>query len=128
MNPGKFIESKHPVSKAVRKRNPELFPRASDHRVNAPIPDAKQCECPPSLAWDSAGEAPSASCPLVRFRLCRVKLLDVDAKYSSVKDLLDGLAAAGLIHGDQEGQVCLEVEQERVTSYALEKTVIEITL
>lgn len=62
----------------------------------------------------------------MRFRLCRVKLLDVDAKFASVKDLLDGLTAAGLIHGDKEGQVDLKVEQVKVPSYSLERTEIEI--
>jgi hypothetical protein len=64
--------------------------------------------------------------PHVRFLLRRVRLLDVDAKYASVKDLLDGLQIAGCISGDKEGQITLQVDQEKVGSYVEEKTVIEI--
>ena len=49
-----------------------------------------------------------------------------DAKFASVKDLLDGLAHAGIVAGDQEGQVRLEVEQEKVRSYQEERTIIEL--
>lgn len=90
------------------------------------VPDPQPRECPAPLASDRPRETQSAECPIVRFRLCRVQLLDVDAKYASVKDLLDGLSAAGLINGDKEGQVRFEVEQERVPAYALERTLIEI--
>lgn len=64
----------------------------------------------------------------MRFILCRVRLLDVDAKWGSVKDLLDGLCYAGLIPGDREGQITLEVRQQKVSSYTGEKTIIELEL
>ena len=92
----------------------------------ARIPDPKPRECPAPLEGHREEEARGSRCPVVRFRLCRVKLLDVDAKYASVKDLLDGLTAAGCIHGDKEGQIRLEVEQIKVSSYTSECTEIEI--
>lgn len=96
-----------------------------DH-ADSQLPDAEQRERATPLARRDEGEAQGAGCPLVRFTLYRVKLLDVDAKYSSVKDLLDGLQHAGLIRGDKEGEINLEVRQTKVASYAEERTVIEI--
>lgn len=100
--------------------------RQYENRARTKLPNSQPCECPAPLAPDRGGEAQGPGCPVVRFRLRRVQLLDVDAKYASVKDLLDGLSNSGLIHGDKEGQVRLEVEQEKVASYALERTLIEI--
>jgi len=74
------------------------------------------------------GEAPGARCPVVVFTLCRVNLLDVDAKYASVKDLLDGLQHAGIISGDKEGEVLLLVNQKKVSHYKEEQTIIEVYL
>ena len=105
-------------AKRIKKHATETCPQ---------IPDAKPCERSSPLAGDSEGEARRAGCPVVRFTLCRVKLLDVDAKYASVKDLLDGLAHAGLIHCDKEGQIILQVEQTKVNHYEDEQTVIEIS-
>ncbi len=108
-----------PKAKQRKIRNHENYP---DPRLS----DTKPAQQAGALDTDHARKASGARCPLVRFTLCRVKLLDVDAKYGSVKDLLDGLAYAGLIRGDKEGQICLEVEQVKVSHYAEEKTVIEI--
>jgi hypothetical protein len=95
-------------------------------RSRTKLPDAQPCERETPLACNSPREAQGAGCPFVRFTLLRVSLLDVDAKYASVKDLLDGLQRAQLIHGDKEGQVRLEVEQVKVSHYHEEKTIIEI--
>jgi hypothetical protein len=83
-------------------------------------------ERPQALAGSGEGEARGSGCPVVRFTLRRVQLLDVDAKYASVKDLLDGLRFSGLIRGDKEGEVDLQVHQEKVPHYAEESTTIEI--
>lgn len=97
-------------------------------KTNAQVPDAQPRERSSTLASNQQGEARRTGCPLVRFTLRRVKLLDVDAKYASVKDLLDGLAHAGLIHGDKEGQIRLEVVQVRVGHYEDERTEIEVDI
>ena len=90
----------------------------------APHPEQREREVP--LAQRGGAKAPSAGCPTVRFILCRVSLLDVDAKYGSVKDLLDGLRYAGLIRGDKEGEVQIEVRQKKVDCFAKEMTLIDI--
>lgn len=97
-----------------------------ENRSRIKLPNPPPCERPAPLAADRGGETPSTICPLVRFTLRRVRLLDVDAKYSSVKDLLDGLQYAGLIHGDKEGEIRLEVVQEKVGKFSEESTLIEI--
>ncbi len=96
------------------------------YKPNAPLPHPKQCERPQALASDCKGEAQSPGRPRIRFTLCRVRLLDVDAKFASVKDLLDGLAYAGIIPGDREGQITLEVHQVKVAAFKDECTKIEI--
>lgn len=98
----------------------------NETHAHTQLPDPKPSKQKRALDTNHEGETPSAGCPFVRFTLCRVRLLDVDAKYGSVKDLLDGVAIAGLIPGDREGQITLEVRQEKVRSFKDEKTVIEI--
>jgi len=56
----------------------------------------------------------------------RKQLLDVDAKYASVKDLLDCLTIARVIQGDKEGEITLEVNQRKVVKKEPEKTIIEV--
>jgi hypothetical protein len=108
------------------------WPNASEATIrrnlspDCAVPDTQQREWPEGLARCDAGETQSASCLRVRFTLHRVKPLDVDAKYASVKDLLDCLANAGIVAGDKEGQISLEVEQKKVRSFKEERTVIEV--
>lgn len=117
------------MDQALLKR---LFPNASSStiRANDPagaaLPHPEQCQRAPVVGGSDAGKAQGTGCPLVVFTLYRLKLLDVDAKYGSVKDLLDGLADAGLIPGDKEGQIRLQVDQYVVAERGAEKTVIEI--
>ena len=90
------------------------------------LPNAESSQQPGALVANGEGEAQCPIVPLVRFTLRRVKLLDIDAKYGSIKDLLDGLQYAGLIHGDREGEIRLEVNQQKVAHYKDEKTIIEV--
>lgn len=90
------------------------------------VSNAKQRERKEALAGSGSGEAPRTGCIPVCFTLYRVRLLDVDAKFHSIKDLLDCLVAAGFLAGDKEGQVNLTVKQEKVRRYAEERTEIEI--
>jgi len=94
--------------------------------TDAKLPDTKQRERTEALAGSGAGEAPRPGLRHCRFTLLRLKLLDVDAKYASVKDLLDCLTIAGVIRGDKEGEITLEVVQEKVKKGAVEQTVIEV--
>jgi len=95
-------------------------------QVSFAVSDAKQCQCPETLASDSQREAQGARPLHCRFTLRRKQLLDVDAKYSSVKDLLDCLTFSGVIRGDKEGQITLEVNQEKVNKGEPETTTIEV--
>lgn len=107
------------------------FPWASPsfieaNKTDAPLPNPKPQKQARTLAGNDEGETQSAGRPLVRFTLRRVRLLDVDAKFSSVKDLLDSCTYAGLIPGDKEGQIDLEVLQEKVSHFKEEETEIVI--
>jgi hypothetical protein len=90
------------------------------------LPDTKQRERTEALAAGGEGKAPRPGLRHCRFTLRRFKLLDVDAKYASVKDLLDCLTIAGVIRGDKEGEITLEVVQEKVKHGDVEQTVIEV--
>lgn len=100
--------------------------REDGDKACAQIQDSKSAQREKALGSGSEGKAQGAGCPLVRFTLCRVQLLDVDSKYGSVADLLDGLQYAGLVCGDREGQIILEVNQEKVKLKSDECTIIEI--
>ncbi len=93
------------------------------------IPDSEQREQTSALDSEDEREAPRPKRPIVGFTLCRVRLLDWEAKWSSIKDLLDGLQKSGLISGDREDQIDPRsfVVQEKVAHYSEERTVIEIT-
>ncbi len=106
--------------------------KVKDYEIDHPceIPHSEQREQTTSLGRESEGKASSASRPIVGFTLYRVRLLDWEAKYSSVKDLLDGCIHAGLLDGDREDQIDPRsfVRQEKVKSYSEERTLIEIEL
>ena len=94
-------------------------------QADASISDTEQRERTQALAAGGEGKTPRTGLRHCRFTLCRSKLLDDDAKYASVKDLLDCLAIAGIIRGDKEGEITLEVNQEKVVK-ASEETIIEV--
>lgn len=98
----------------------------SDVALEARILSTEPAQPTAPLASGSEGEAQGSSRPLVRFTLRRTKLLDVDAKYGVLKHLIDGIAYAGLIHGDREDQIRLEVCQEKVAHRKEQETIIEI--
>ena len=96
------------------------------YQARRALPHTKQREQPTALAANCGGETPGTGCVPVSFILYRVRLLDVEAKYGSVKDLLDCVVHAGFVAGDQEGQVDLKVRQVKVDTFAEERTEIEI--
>ena len=111
----------------------KVCPRCQDakqyeNRTVSKLPDAKPKEQARALGSDHEGKTSGARVPHVCFTLCRTRLLDVDAKYGSIKDLLDGLQYAGLISGDREGEITLEVNQVKVSHRSEEKTLISIEL
>ena len=78
----------------------------------------------PALGGAVQGEAQSDARVTVRFVGYRVRPLDPDNFAGSVKDLLDGLRHAGLLHGDEPWRIKLETEQVRVASFKEERTEI----
>jgi hypothetical protein len=82
----------------------------------------------PALGRAVQGETEGVQRIVVRFTGYRVKPLDPDNFAGSVKDLLDGLRHAGLIHGDEPWRIRLETEQVKVAHFKDEETVIEIEL
>ena len=105
-----------------------LFPRASKAflEANAQLSNPKPSKQKGALGANGSGKTQSTRRPHVCFTLCRTKLLDVDAKYGSIKDLLDSLQYAGLVSGDREDQITLEVQQEKVAHRSEERTEIII--
>lgn len=80
----------------------------------------------PALGSAVEGKKESIQRITVRFLGYRVRPLDPDNFAGSVKDLLDGLRHAGIIHGDEAWRIKLETEQVKVDHYEEEETVIEI--
>ncbi len=80
----------------------------------------------PALGTAIQGETKSVQRVVVKFVGYRVKPLDPDNFAGSVKDLLDGLRHAGLIHGDEYWRIKLETEQVKVAHYEEEQTIITI--
>lgn len=112
-----------------------IFPNASrsclraNLRAEGAIPNTQPRQREEELAGGDAGEAQGPGLRHCCFTLVRKKLLDVDAKYSSVKDLLDCLVIAGIARGDKEGQITLEVNQRKAAKGEgehVEITVFEI--
>jgi hypothetical protein len=93
---------------------------------NPRIQDSKQLKRTKALARSDAGETQGSRLLHCRFTLVRKSLLDVDAKYASVKDLLDCLVFSGVIPGDKEGQITLEVIQRKTNKAEPKQTEIEV--
>ena len=113
-------------TKAARlPENAHLFGRADLPAANV-LPNPEQRQRQETLAEDCPREAPGAGCLHVRFTLRRRKLLDVDAKYASVKDVLDCLWRAKVVRGDREGEITLEVNQLKAAKGEAECTIVEV--
>lgn len=104
----------------------ERHPKRASLSAGGSLPDTEPRQREKELAGGDAGEAQGAGLRHCRFTLVRKKFLDVDAKYSSVKDLLDCLAIAGIICGDREDQITLEVNQRKAAKGEAEHTEITV--
>jgi hypothetical protein len=123
MNPHTIRRLFPNASKSIIAANAQDYGQAHiDTRLQA----TKPVKLAPALAVKGSGEASGARLPHCCITQCRVKLLDVDAKWSAVKDLLDALVACGALPGDRENQITLEVRQIRVAHFKEEKTIVEI--
>ncbi len=94
-------------------------------KISHPKPERDQAT---ALGGTTQGEAGSIPRTRISFTGYRVKPLDPDNFAGSVKDLLDGLRHAQLIFGDEPWKIILETDQVKVSHYADEMTVIDITV
>ncbi len=94
---------------------------------NSGLCAAEHCQQADALEGGDSRKAQGGKCPLVRFTIRRKKLLDVDAKYAAVKHLLDGVVATGIVAGDKEGEITLEVIQIKTIKGENPSTVIEVS-
>jgi hypothetical protein len=108
------------------------FPNASPGFIranlsaSASLPDAEQCQRQETLARGYERKAPGAGLLHCRFTMRRKKLLDVDSKYASLKDIIDCLVIARIVDGDKEGQITLEVNQIKCVKGESETVLIEV--
>lgn len=118
-----------PQEPAVAALTPKPNQYANDHKIDAQIPDAKpQRHKKTALGGAIQREAVCLPRTRVRFVGFRVRPLDPDNFAGSVKDCLDGLRHSGLIQGDEPWRIILETEQEKVATFAEERTEITITI
>ena len=80
----------------------------------------------PALVSAIQGKTESVQRTRIRFTGYRVRPLDPDNFAGGCKDLLDGLRHSGIILGDEPWRIIFETAQEKVKTYAEERTVIEI--
>ncbi len=80
----------------------------------------------PALDSADEGKAKGSGRVIVRFIGYRVRPLDPDNFAGGCKDLLDALRHSSLIHGDEWWRIDFQTRQEKVGTYAEEKTVIEV--
>ena len=109
-----------------------LFPRASksfyDLNLDPPLPrpEPKRHQEKP-LGSPVSGKEKGVGRITVRYTGFLVQPLDPDNFSASTKDCTDGLRRCGLIDGDEHWKIRLITEQERVETFAEERTIIEIT-
>jgi hypothetical protein len=80
-----------------------------------------------ALGDQTSGETKSDVRPFVCIITRRVRLLDKDNAYASTKCLTDCLHEIGLIPGDSEKDIELEVRQEKVDHFHEQRTEVKIT-
>jgi hypothetical protein len=102
-----------------------LFPNETPNCSEIPNSQPEHHQAP-ALGATVQRKAEGFSRAIVRFVGYRVRPLDPDNFAGSCKDLLDGLRHAGLILGDEPWRIVYETTQEKVNSYAQERTLIEI--
>lgn len=108
-------------------------PKTRKDRALAPVVPHTESQQELGLALGEAAKAQGGSTsipdrrPGVVITLFRVRLLDRDNKWASVKFLLDGICTAGLIPDDSECDIDLSVTQIRVAKFEHEGTGIIIT-
>lgn len=114
---------------ALSRPNIRLAQAARALAAAPPHPQPQHPDADESLEKARAGGRSTeggADRPLVTFTIFRVQPLDAEAKYASVKFLLDALRYAKLIPEDRDQDIRLAVSQYRVDTYLAEGTGITI--
>jgi hypothetical protein len=107
----------------------DLFPRASKSFIEAnPQIFAPQREPDQGATLDGEAQrkAKSDARPLVSIILHRCRLLDKENAYGATKILTDCLCQVGLISGDSEAEIDLQVTQEKVAHRNDQRTEVRI--
>jgi hypothetical protein len=105
------------ASRSTQSLNPSLV---------AGLPSAEPQQSPvPALAIHSQTEKRRPFCRHIRITARRVRLQDPDN--AVVKFIIDGLRKAGVIEDDTASHITLEVTQEKVSQFAKQGTLIEVT-
>ena len=108
----------------------EMFPRASASFIEANSQLCSEADKPTSrkaLVGAVERKEKVSTRVGVSYVLYRCRLLDPDAVHGATKVCTDVLQQIGIITGDGPGEVYLTVEQEKVSHYADQKTIVEIT-
>src|SRR5215469_16172004 len=107
----------------------QIFPRGSESFIKAnasvshPLP---QRNAPPALELVPQGKTKGRQRIGVRVCSYRVRPVDPDNLAGGCKPLLDALRNGGITPDDNPETITLTVEQQKVPSYARERTEIEI--
>ena len=110
---------------ALLARNPALSVDETCPDALLPHPIAQRLPAR-ALEPPTPTQAPSLGRISLRITSFRCRLLDYDNLVAGAKSLLDGLAAAGLLPGDDPSQIQTEYLQQKVKHRRAEATVVEI--
>ncbi len=120
------------VNENDKQRIKAMFPHASSEFLSLnlgfgvrPV-DGKQNKRP-ALGGEASREVKSDERPIVGIKCFRVRLLDKENLYGSTKCLTDCLREVGLIPGDSEKEIDLQVSQEKVAHRNEQRTKLTIT-
>jgi len=103
------------ASRSFIKINPRLFAAQPESTSRSPLVD------PPPRKKAGGNRY------VVRFRIYRVRPLDEDNAFGSVKSCVDLLVGAGILPSDSPETLKIEVEQQKITSQKNQRTEITIT-
>jgi hypothetical protein len=105
----------------------EAFFQANETKTQSVLPNPKpKHNKAPALGPAVPGKEESVGRITLRYRHCRVRLLDYENFAGSTKDLTDGLCRCGLLPGDDPSRVTIITEQEKLDSGSREYIDVEI--